>query len=110
MNHIGQTLECKHRDLLELRIDDPVFGDAGLSVFLPLDFQVALTAVGADDFDDQISALGELLAEPGLVLGCDEDQIGLAVFSLPELHLVSGNEHRSQSPRRDKGLKSPVKK
>ena len=41
MHMIGRAFECQHKDRFGFRVDDPVFGNAGLGIFLAFRFQVA---------------------------------------------------------------------
>ena len=53
-------VEDQHADRFRLRVNDPVFGNAGLGVLAPLRLQVPgpVLFVIADDFDYQVSAFG----------------------------------------------------
>ena len=50
---VGIAVKRQHGDRLVQRVDDPVFGDAGLGVVARFLLGVALGPIGADDLNDK---------------------------------------------------------
>jgi len=67
VGYVVPVRQLQHRDGFLCGVDDPILGDACLSVFGSFDVGVAFHVVGTDDFYYQISAKPEGVLIAGIV-------------------------------------------
>src|SRR5262249_21942680 len=74
------ALQCQDEDVLLPGIDDPVFRDAGLGVFVSLRHQIAfaIRRGAADHFHDQVSAFPEFFLAPVVIFRFHEHYVRIA--------------------------------
>src|SRR5688500_7081363 len=62
---------------LDLRIDDPIFGDAGASIISPLSIPVTIMAAGVppNDLNNEVRPIPIAIQRASLVFACHENQV-----------------------------------
>ena len=102
VDDVGLAVEGQYGDLVEFRVNDPVFGDTGLGIFLALFLQIAAAVfvARADDLHHQIGTLPVFVGHSVGMFRTHEQDVGLADTCLARVARVPHEENFAKISRR----------